>query len=824
DPDGGFGYLATFSVEEVPAGFLSGVVVGSDVAIGLEGVSVTTDVYSTYTTNTGNYLIEVPVGTYDVTADGYDLGYSTETQTGIIVTEGNITTASFVLDPEDVPNLQAAVADIEEVTLVWDPIAPKKDGGRTLIGDVASNNDYVPNTTMDLEFTMTVYSPDFEWADYASMVFPPDFEPISASALNGIAATIVGQTVYWSGYFYTEDLPEEIDFTVEVTIDVAAAGPYGLDYYVSGDEYGGYPHFFDGAVTIYDDGGTYVPTFNIYRQLGRAFIPIAYGVIGNTYVDEIYPGGDEWCYYVTQILADGTESPASNIRCATPLVRPGTLCSDPLDYGAVNDVAQTDDLVRPFDVRWYEVDVPYTMDVAFSLCNSDFDTQIAVYDSCADFTGSLPDGARGYNDDSDCGNDDYQSLLILELLPGGTYFVAVYGYDDDYGTFELEITQVQVLTISENWSGFSIYIDPTGSTNIADVLDEVADDMIITIRQSPFGLWWPSQNINSIVDISPEVGYKAKMETEPKAEYETVVFGSEVVDKSVTLPVGVSYLPVKVSAPTDASDLVTQLGADLLLIFDIHTNEIIWPEGGLATLTSLVPDNAYLINMINASTYTYPVPVLSPVPSHTPDYSNRTSWNDVVNTGITHFISIAVSAQTEFKAGDVIGVFDTEGTCVGVTEYLEKGTNLFLPVSGNDGYTDTKDGMNEGEAMQFKLYRNGETIELEATFGVQMPNYDGLFMENGISMITGFKLGETSIFENEFAGVNIYPNPSAGVLNISGLEKNAEVTVTNSQGQVVYSGIIGTDTQLDLSKQSKGIYFIRLMNENSVKIEKVVLK
>ena len=48
--------------------------------------------------------------------------------------------------------------------------------------------------------------------------------------------------------------------------------------------------------------------------------------------------------------------------------------------------------------------------------------------------------------------------------------------------------------------------------------------------------------------------------------------------------------------------------------------------------------------------------------------------------------------------------------------------------------------------------------------------------------------------------------------------------VTNTHGQVVYTNSIGENTLLDLSSQPKGIYFIELRSENSVKVEKVVLK
>lgn len=829
----GFDYQVSINTETIETGFINGIVIGSDIAAGLEDIPVTADNYSTTTNASGNYLLEVPVGTYDVTADGYDFAYSTETNSGVVVTDGNITSSNFVLDPEDTPTLQAAVPDIEQVTLVWDPIAPPKDGTdgtKQIMGDIASNNDYVPGFTMDLEFTMTIYSPDFEWADYAEMVFPAEFTPVSASDLNGISASISGQEVSWTGYFYTEEFPTEIDFSVEVTVSGSASGPLGIDYLVEGDETGSGPHYFESFVTVYEDGGAYVPTFNVYRKLGPesnslTFIPIAYGVVGNSYIDEIYPGGDEWCYRVTQILADGSESPMSNILCATPLVLPGSTCETALDYGAVNDPMIEGSLVREDDERWFEFDVPYTMDIAVSLCGSDFDTYLELYDDCG---GTLMDS----NDDSDyCGSGSVQSQIIYELIPGGTYYAKISGVDGAFGDFDIEITQIQVLTIRDNWSGFSIYMDPTGSLDIEDQLSEVEDNMIITIRQSPYGIWWPPQNINTIGNISNEYGYKAKMDVED----ETIIYGAEVADKTVNLPAGVSYMPVRVSAPTPTtgpSGVIDQLGGDLLILFDIHTNKIIWPGGGIvppnpAALEFLRPDYAYLTNMNNAASYTYPTPTSSPAPAEpqAPEKLRNDVWNEVVNTGVNHFISVHQDAQTSFDIGDQVGVFDSDGTCVGIAEVCEQ-CNMLLVAYGDDEYTDAKDGLTEGEKMTFRLFKpsTGQEYSLKATYGNEMPNTDGLFEINGMSMITEFKVGSTSVAENALSSLNIYPNPSTGWITVAGLDTDADVFVTNAQGQVVYHTQITGKADLDLSAQPKGVYFIKVTNDEATSIEKVVLK
>jgi len=839
----GFDYVATVEVTDVETGFINAEVLGSDVAVGIEGVKVTAGDYYSKTTNAlGLCLIEVPVDTYSVTADGFDVNYTASTKDNIVVTEGNITDVQFVLDPIGVPVLLTADADVEEVSLTWEPIAPPK-GERILMGEILINNEYVPGTTMNLECTLSIYSPDFEWGEYCEIVFPPEFVPVSASDFPGlfpgfdIAPTIDGQKVYWTevgNYFYSAALPEEINFTVEVTIDGAATGPYMSDYYVEGDGYGLDPHFFEGFVTVYQDGGTYVPTYNLYRRLdtpGTQFIWIAKGIIGTEYLDVIYPGGDTWCYYVTQIMENGEESPASNILCATPLVRPGSTCDEAIDYGQVNDPALADALVREDDVRWFEFDVPYTMDIIVDVCNSSFNTQLAIYEDCEDFNGTLPQdniflqGAIAYNDDSElCGPMSLQSGILFEYLPGGTYYAAVYGQGGEFGDLEILIQQVQYFHIRDNWSGVSIYMEPAGSANIEDVFSKFEPNMIITVRPDPYGIWWPSQNINTFGDMTTEWGYKSKMDIEDW----TIIYGTETPNKTVDLPVGASYFPMRVTVPISADDLAAALGDDMLLIFDMWDNSLIWPGGGLNTLDWLIPDYSYLISMVNATSYTFDMPTMSPAPivplPQEPEVMRVDGWNDVVNTGNVHFISISTDAQKNFVSGDILGVFNPEGTCVGLTEFKGDGENMFLPAYGDDQVSDVIDGLLEGEIMTYKLNRNGVEYLLTATYNAQMPNNDGTFTTNGLSQINEFKLGPTAIGENEFASLTIYPNPSNGIFNIDGISNTVKMVVSNAHGQVVYTNIVGENTLLDLSSQPKGIYFIELRTENSVKTEKIVVR
>jgi hypothetical protein len=72
----------------------------------------------------------------------------------------------------------------------------------------------------------------------------------------------------------------------------------------------------------------------------------------------------------------------------------------------------------------------------------------------------------------------------------------------------------------------------------------------------------------------------------------------------------------------------------------------------------------------------------------------------------------------------------------------------------------------------------------------------------------------------------LYPNPTNGMTNIlvNGLNAEADLAIYSLQGKLVYSGNIAGNglTTLDLSNLSKGIYMVRIQNEHSNLISKLI--
>ncbi len=73
--------------------------------------------------------------------------------------------------------------------------------------------------------------------------------------------------------------------------------------------------------------------------------------------------------------------------------------------------------------------------------------------------------------------------------------------------------------------------------------------------------------------------------------------------------------------------------------------------------------------------------------------------------------------------------------------------------------------------------------------------------------------------------VTIYPNPSNGIYNITGLTINSKIIVYDAIGQIVYTSITTESKEtIDISNLPNGVYVIQLNSENGIITKKVIKK
>jgi len=83
----------------------------------------------------------------------------------------------------------------------------------------------------------------------------------------------------------------------------------------------------------------------------------------------------------------------------------------------------------------------------------------------------------------------------------------------------------------------------------------------------------------------------------------------------------------------------------------------------------------------------------------------------------------------------------------------------------------------------------------------------------------------TGLNSTHFSKINVYPNPNNGKFSIKSLDENIlYYNIQNSLGEIILQQkTTGNFVQLDLSAQSKGLYFISIKTKSAVIVERVVV-
>ena len=87
----------------------------------------------------------------------------------------------------------------------------------------------------------------------------------------------------------------------------------------------------------------------------------------------------------------------------------------------------------------------------------------------------------------------------------------------------------------------------------------------------------------------------------------------------------------------------------------------------------------------------------------------------------------------------------------------------------------------------------------------------------------GVPITVTNVEENTNSNIQVYPNPTNGLLNVSG-DGMMHITVSNMLGQRLMETTADGNALLDLNDCSQGIYIVRVETSNGVKVQRVNLQ
>ncbi len=144
---------------------------------------------------------------------------------------------------------------------------------------------------------------------------------------------------------------------------------------------------------------------------------------------------------------------------------------------------------------------------------------------------------------------------------------------------------------------------------------------------------------------------------------------------------------------------------------------------------------------------------------------------------------------------------------------------------------------NAGNITGTGIYAHGSNVTLSAgaatnyVFTGWQENGSMVSPDNPYSFTADHHTSLVALFElntgmKEFPGPNtdIFPNPSEGIINFK-LANPATFMLSDITGKIMLSGEMAAGTSmLDLSRQPKGMYFIRLTHSDTSRVQKIILE
>lgn len=396
------------------------------------------------------------------------------------------------------------------------------------------------------------------------------------------------------------------------------------------------------------------------------------------------------------------------------------------------------------------------------------------------------------------------------------------------------IVPIQIIPFENSgWTGLSSYVDKQNAT-VPEVIAPVIDELIVLLMlyENIGKYYWPVSDppINQLGNWQP-IGYKAKV----KSPCCLPIYGDPVTVQTFLIDATMTYLPVLTNVQVSIEDLLGVNAPKVLLIFD-------WSTGKVWTNTAgdfhfLVPGRAYLmVKKANSDPFTVTFPAV--------DFNvaidgggvavrdlvvTNSPWNVVTNTSQSHIILFTDKARRILQSGDIIGAFNEDGLCVGVSTCKSDESLHKLIVMGIDHFTNEITGYEVGDKMYFRLYRpeTGITYDITFIYDPNFPNFDGNFQVNGVSSVINAKMTITAITNlNNNLGLKIFPNPANEVINITSGQNLRNIKLINLTGQLVIDYVVtGNEQQIDVSQYVQGLYFLQIESTGGdITTQRIVIK
>ena len=161
-------------------------------------------------------------------------------------------------------------------------------------------------------------------------------------------------------------------------------------------------------------------------------------------------------------------------------------------------------------------------------------------------------------------------------------------------------------------------------------------------------------------------------------------------------------------------------------------------------------------------------------------------------------------------------------------ENMTLGEDITFSIEAEGGNLTYRWRKNEIELVDGGNVTGSATNELTLTnvFAANAGNYDCVVTgscgeETSDEAILSFEPNSISNINSE---INIYPNPTTGIINLTGSQNlsGLNLQITDITGKTIYTTMGHGPLQIDISNQPAGIYFIKIQTEHEIIIKKII--
>jgi|GEM_PF-1175816 len=375
------------------------------------------------------------------------------------------------------------------------------------------------------------------------------------------------------------------------------------------------------------------------------------------------------------------------------------------------------------------------------------------------------------------------------------------------------------LNLPEGWSGISTPIN-LYDNSIENAFNDILSDLIIL--QNPDGdIYWPAQNINTILNWVTSDGYQIKLSNAASL----TISGTRGQNKTLQLNAGWNLIPVPSECDVTIHNLFNI--PELVLIKEVAGWNLYWPAFGINTLGKLEAGKAYFVFMNADALITFPD--CTYLKSNLNQTNNQTipDFLKPSKTPITHIIALPEQTTSTIENGSYIIASDELGKMYGVSPI--NGQNTTITLFGDDPLTENKDGFYNNENLFFKVLTNNQSKDVVFYIEDKPIDYEARFQSNGISVVSEIKFLSSNIQPQQLnEKISIYPNPAKNEIIISSRNNSiitGAVFIYNSQGvllKAIYDFL--NDQKISLEDFKSGVYILRLETGSEIITKRLIIE